>query len=161
MSIEHAFGLRDVVTSLMEDELTKATIEDVVEYLESRGLEIDEESIGVLIQFAFHMVADSVSHSAEYFLGDYGMNDLSKTLDELLAMEDSVSNLLDTEDDALQNTAMKQICERCNSYATVEIWCEKHYDQFMREWSCECGEMNGGSINRYQKKCGYCGEARK
>lgn len=53
---------------------------------------------------------------------------------------------------------MKELCSRCNCYATVEIWCDRHYEQSLREWSCyACGEVNGGSVNRFRKKCGFCG----
>lgn len=52
----------------------------------------------------------------------------------------------------------KELCARCARYATDEIYCERHYNQWLSEWSCYlCGGLNGGIINRYRVNCGYCG----
>jgi hypothetical protein len=50
-------------------------------------------------------------------------------------------------------------CERCDRPATAEVWCATHYRQWLSEWACECGEVNGGGINRFTKRCGFCGKA--
>ena len=52
---------------------------------------------------------------------------------------------------------MNELCARCKCIATDEIFCKRHYEQWLREWSCySCGEVNGGAVNRFYVKCGFC-----
>lgn len=44
-------------------------------------------------------------------------------------------------------------CERCDRRATDEIWCAKHYKEYLNEWACSCGEINEG------KTCWLCGKS--
>lgn len=51
----------------------------------------------------------------------------------------------------------RDLCARCACYATDEVYCKRHYEQWLREWSCpNCGDLNGGSVNRNQKNCAKC-----
>jgi hypothetical protein len=48
-------------------------------------------------------------------------------------------------------------CTRCNRAAMNMIWCERHYKQWLSEWSCNgCGTINGGSANRAREICPKC-----
>lgn len=51
----------------------------------------------------------------------------------------------------------REQCARCNRTAVAEIYCVRHYEQWLNEWSCYiCGNVNGGSQNRAREICPKC-----
>ena len=46
-------------------------------------------------------------------------------------------------------------CSRCDRQATDEIWCAKHYEDYLGEWACMCGDIN----EHDDKICPRCGQS--
>lgn len=99
MSIENAFALREALQFVMTDQDTLDMIAEFTIYCMSKGLDIDEEFAENLFDLSWKMAANGASATAEHFLGAEGMDSLNDAIDELLAIEDSVEELLDNEDD--------------------------------------------------------------
>jgi hypothetical protein len=97
MSIEYAFGLREALKGVMTDPDTIDMLAQFTIYCSLNGLEISEEFAKDLYDFSWTLTALGLDAAANYFLGDAGMDSLNETLDELVAIEDSVEGFLDTD----------------------------------------------------------------